>query len=146
MREIKFRGRAIRSKKWKYGSLVKDESHSYIILESSQAFTQSSQHWSVDAPAFIVEKDSVSQFTSVRDSNKREVYGGDIIKVYDDDCIEDSCNFKYHEVVYGNSDYPAFDLKPRLTDDMNSLSFLACSGLHWFEVCGNVHENGELLK
>jgi len=82
----------------------------------------------------------IEMFTTQFDKHRKEIYKGDILKV--DLFGEESI----HTVIWGGHyDYPAFDLKPLLSnvDDVNSLSYAICAGK--ITIIGNIHQNPELL-
>ncbi len=89
------------------------------------------------------------QYIGILDMNKNEMCEGDVIKITYDTAWSDN-EFEYYEVKYCDyEDYPAFDLKPWIDCEMNSLSWLKSESdpsVIKYEVVGNVYENPELFN
>lgn len=129
MREIKFRGFSIYSNKWYYGSLV-NPGEGYYILEHVENNT-----YKYDK----VDKDSIGQYTGLKDKDGKEIYEGDILKYKRNDISEE--NFK----LYWNEENSAFYMQNILypNDDDIAVKYYRIEN---FEIIGNIFENKELLK
>lgn len=137
MREIKFRGKCIPEfphpvAKWVYGSFVSDK----LILSPYKEHNENRHFW------YMVDPDTVGQFTGLKDSEGREIYEGDIVRVvsYGEESI--------HAVKFDPLDdgYPAFDLDPDLECECNCLSYCNADLDTTITVIGNVHDNPDLLE
>lgn len=148
MREIKFRGKSTTSGKWVYGMLttLKDlgaEMQDMIIIKKEGVFNEGSA-----SPFFMewdyIHKDTVGQFTGLKDKNGKEIYEGDIISV----------NGKYPKLIRYIDEWASYCLA-NLTDldcDLKTRYWQQVSPCWWtdykreIKVIGNVYDNPELLK
>ena len=122
MRQIKFRAQDIASNKWLYGDL---RHHKDDVCIFEQGGTKGEQ----------VKRDTVGQFTGLRDINGKDIYEGDILEVNYAD--EDS----YLEVRFVRGVF-AFLWDGDLDDE-----FPCNAPTHeWAKVVGNIYDDPKLLK
>lgn len=148
MREIKFRGKSTTSGKWVHGMLttLKDlgaQMQDMIIIKKEGVFNEGSA-----SPFFMewdyIHKDTVGQFTGLKDKSEKEIYEGDIISV----------NGKYPKLIRYIDEWASYCLA-NLTDldcDLKTRYWHQVSPCWWtdykreIKVIGNVYDNPELLK
>ena len=122
MRQIKFSAQDIASNKWLYGDL---RHHKNDVCIFEQGGTKGEQ----------VKRDTVGQFTGLRDINGKDIYEGDILDVNYAD--EES----YLEVRFVRGVF-AFLWNGDLDDE-----FPCNAPTHeWAKVIGNIYDNPELIK
>ncbi len=122
MREIKFRAKDIASNKWLFGDL---RHHKDDVCIFDQGGTKGEQ----------VKRETVGQFTGLRDINGKDIYEGDILDVSYAD--EES----YLEVRFVRGVF-AFLWNGDLDDE-----FPCNAPTHeWAKVIGNIYDNPELLN
>jgi hypothetical protein len=158
MREIKFRGFCLGTKKWIYGYLIIDDKYTQIWKLDNQR--------QADFPV-IVDYESVGEYTGLKDCTKwkeltederkewirdgnmpsewqgKEIYEGDFVKNtikkmnFDNRYGE---GYKYYEDFFDSVDVVKYNNK--------WTKFDMTKAMEWgvFKVIGNIYENPELLK
>ena len=158
-REIKFRGIAIEGEdkgKFVYGSYVYDdvrEKHIICSFDTEVEGCEPYNSYGTLVPVDIVirvNKDTVGQYTGLKDKNGNEIYEGDVLKQVKKSSREgyesssyDKNNF---EVVFK---YGSFWLQRPYGDSAYIRNFPNTDefvGFECFEVIGNIYENPELLE
>ena len=115
MREIKFRGRHVRTDKWVYGYLIQSRGNYYI-------FPDDDGDWQDNE----IVSESVGQFIGSKDKNRKAIYEGDVTQDIDDKSIQ---VIKYNKGRFsGTTAYANYQ-----NNLLNSITI------------GNIYENPELL-
>lgn len=141
MREIKFRGKRVYCGDWVYGSYFYDGKRHYIITDIVDKEHAIYGHYSNKVNLYIVDPETVGQYTGIKDDNDKKIYKDDIIRIRESEFDDwEVYQVKYH----GHRDYPAFDTEPTIDCDCNGISYAtACCNI---EKIGNIFDNPELLE
>lgn len=89
------------------------------------------------------------QFTGLTDKNGKEIYEGDIVRLWDEDSYPNSEELKaedgsVYQVLWtgGSAGFWLYEHLGKVAEfEWNPLT-----GGYWIEVIGNIHENPELLE
>ena len=134
-REILFRGWNKKNKKWLYGYYCVNRGEHFIAPDEFVNPLASYED-------YVVEADSVGQYTGMKDAKGVKIFEGDIIG--GDVCI--------HVIKY-NEEKSRFDGIRPLPPERSHLSLLSQFDINqdWIDeyekvIIGNVHENSELIK
>ena len=148
MREILFRGKRTDNGEWVEGYYYKakycrtdDELCDYITVPHPKEYNEPSSH-------YIVNPETVGQYTGLKDKNGTKIFEGDIVKYKDackfgDDDEMEEAEEQYlctNVVEFENGRF--FPLPKRYDCEDYFFSY----GSYDFEVIGNVHDNPELLR
>ena len=127
MREILFRGKRVDDSKWVYGAYYgpcritnKDGGFEYEHL----------MHQSDNEPLYMVDPETVGEYTGLKDKNGKKIFEGDIVSDGDD-----TYKVMFEEGVFQveNSHYTTGLYVAVHVDKIN-------------EVIGTIHDNPELLE
>ena len=149
MRTIKFRGKAIPCNEWVYGSYVKMENETKTIqrhaimdvADTDNKFIKSGKDYQMSLS--VVEKNTIGQFTGLKDSIGREIYEGDIIRSFDS-----KGEPIIHYIIY--DDEEAGFVAVLKGSAKGDFGYGKCCQ-KWITMCekeviGNIYDNPELLK
>lgn len=129
MRTIKFRGKKIHNGEWVCGYLsdVDNTLIGKVGIINSKPFSGCEE-------SSMVIAETIGQFTSLYDRNKKEIYEGDLLKLQDDDTglIE----VRFVRGVF------AFLWQGDLDDEMP----INAPTHEWATIVGNIHDNPELME
>lgn len=167
MREIKFRGKDIKTGEWAYGDLHTLCDHPHIHTEPTP--------YPYAGRRSFVDTDTIGQFTGLTDINGREIYEGDIVEYYSTDtyCINPDCEpqvrgyglrlckriktVMFDEgVFYADNTFVTVPLahegiQVEDIDELKNDPYFDANGYDLddvigFEVIGNIHDNPDLIE
>lgn len=141
MRTIKFRGKSL-SGEWLYGYLYK---HGITPPSDFLCVGQAVLPWKDTVGVYVVDPETIGQFTGLTDKNGKEIYEGDIVShpwkdpIFGD--LVETGQFVHSTICFNNG---AFVVNYRLQGEYIYLQDFV--RLKCLEVVGNIHDNPELIK
>lgn len=150
MREILFRGKALKNNEWVYGFY-----HNETSKESPSSDRKVTRHH-IYTQGFdlFVDPETIGQYTGLTDKNGTKIFEGDIVRILYTDWTSKSENdtrtldeylrdIAKIGVVEWDRYYPQFHIHFMDKDNYNSLNY----GRYGFiEVIGNIYDNPEILE
>lgn len=140
-REIKFRAWLTSG----HGITYLNGSHmEYNIILKNGKYASVESGWDIQG----VYDYPVMQYTGLKDKNGKEIYEGDVLKVYKPNTYIKANDL--HEVRWHKSKscFAYFNLRCNFFDEGRSGLITVGENQHgrWCEIIGNIYENPELLK
>ena len=132
MREIKFRGKSIVEPEWVYGYYYKTGRFGMICHDKNTLKT-------------TVSIETVGQYTELKDTNKKEIYEGDIVKSYIYNYERTGGNLDDIEII-GTITYEDCTWFIEVNKDEEYELFEMYINDDELEVIGNIYANPELLE
>ncbi|EAG3521265.1 hypothetical protein JSZ24_001182 [Listeria monocytogenes] len=130
MREIEFRGKRIDNREWIYGNLMQFEDSATFIFadERKGASTLTYAHFIINNMHAIDEK-TIDQYTGLKDKNDKKIFEGDVGWDEHNECYG-VVKFEEGKFLY---------VWENIAEDLQEVA----DGI---EICGNIHENPDLLE
>lgn len=134
MREIKFRAKRLDTGGWVYGDLIYPPSGTAIIM-----IYIALQYRVYDKRTYVVDNDTICQFTGLTDRNGKQIFEGDIISLAD---LTDDLK----AVVVYNEEETAFCLKLIGSDALGFRTLGSWLSMGYdVEVIGNRYDHPDLI-
>lgn len=135
-RQIKFRGKRVDTAEWVIGCLV-GYHQAYYDGNSNRVCIDSGILTTTE-----VDSDTVGQFTGLLDKNGKEIYEGDVLKLY-----IGNGQYELRQVYWWQGSYWTKRVKSYgwYGEEPQTLSFYFTNEIK-VEIYGNIHDNPELLK
>ena len=82
MRTIRFRGKFKKTGEWLYGDLIRNVEGAFAIVPPYEISMNNYYR------NYVVDKETIGQFTGLYDESGKAVYEGDLLRGYDNNVIE----------------------------------------------------------
>ena len=122
---IKFRGKSKKTVEWLYGDLIRNVEGEFAIVPPYEISMNNYYR------NYVVDKETIGQYTGLKDKYGREIYEGDILYYRD-------AKFQTH-IVYHNGGF--------YFSHFGGTTFTAIGDheINKYTVVGNIYDNKELL-
>lgn len=145
-REIKFRGKSKKTRKWLYGYLGESKFRILDYVYTDKVIFDNVLSFNTDNSAYVikdlsVEEETICQFTGLYDKNGTDIYEGDVLRINNGAVI---CLL----VVTWNAEVGSWCLrfKEELKEGTRPLGRWLCDRDYDIELIGNIYDNKELLE
>ena len=141
MRKILYRAKSLEKDnlgEWVYGDLIHHNEEAFYILHQNREYSELYKH------GILIDENTIGQFIGIYDSNRKEIYEGDILlqsRSYDPDK-----NIK-HKVEYSEK-FGGFSATPIEGEIYRDSSLDLTESLiynHGFKIVGNIHEGKDTI-
>ena len=123
MRTIRFRGKSQKTGEWLYGDLIRNVEGAFAIVPPYEISMNNYYR------NYVVDKETIGQFTGLCDESGKAVYEGDLLRGYDNNVIA---------VVWSDACFCGC-----ISNTIVSLRILDVEDR---DVIGNIYDNKELLE
>ena len=131
MIEIEFRGKNLESGEWVYGDLLQNsDGVRFAIVPKNDGYNVFDDH--------LVDKNTIGQYTGLKDKNGTRIYEGDICEYTDKD------NFPRPFAVEWIEDYACLAFVDK--GDFNKKYYFVKEDMNNVEVVGSIHDKPTLKK
>ena len=139
MRDIKFRAKRLDNGEWADGSGVLVADDFCVIDTDTELYVDEKYEWAGATHFFRIagamcDKETICQFTGLKDKKGKEIYEGDILSV--DGIPDHVIEVRFVRGVF------AF----LWNGDLDNECVAQAPIREWAEVIGNIHDNKELIK
>jgi uncharacterized phage protein (TIGR01671 family) len=131
-REIIFRGKRVESGRWEFGYFTE-------CVEPMDEPVVLSYITDIENNSFIVYRETVSQYTGLKDSTGKRIFEGDIVKVRDP--YSGCWSVNGGEVIFSTEYVGGWVLTSNGKDGLN-----IGTRTNNIKIIGNIHDNPELLE